>query len=139
MTAKTGSCLCGAVRYEVHGELRPVMFCYCEQCRRTTGNFVSSTACLNEDFELIEERGLKWYASSDFANRAFCSECGSSLFWRPNGGRYTSIWTGTLDSTEGLTASSHIYIEGKPHFLKFDDGLPQHEGYGPEVISFYDK
>ena len=34
----TGSCLCGAVRYEVGGELRDVIYCHCEKCRRTHGH-----------------------------------------------------------------------------------------------------
>ena len=42
---KTGSCLCGAVRFEVHGPLRPVLACHCIQCRRQTGNYMSATAC----------------------------------------------------------------------------------------------
>ena len=41
--AKTGSCLCGEVAYEVTGPLRPVVNCHCLQCRKTTGHFMAAT------------------------------------------------------------------------------------------------
>ena len=46
-TAATATChcLCKGVHYEVHGPLRPVVFCHCEMCRRTSGHFVAATAC----------------------------------------------------------------------------------------------
>ena len=34
----TGGCLCGAVRYQVHGPLRDVLICHCVECRRWHGN-----------------------------------------------------------------------------------------------------
>jgi hypothetical protein len=37
--AAEGSCVCGAVRYEVDGSLGDVSYCHCNQCRRTTGTF----------------------------------------------------------------------------------------------------
>ena len=39
----TSDCLCGVVRYEVRGPLRPVIACHCTQCRRTSGPFVAAT------------------------------------------------------------------------------------------------
>ena len=39
-----GSCLCGAVRYIVRGELRHVVGCHCGQCRKTSGHYVAATS-----------------------------------------------------------------------------------------------
>jgi hypothetical protein len=64
---KTGSCLCGAVTFEVDGPLRPVIACHCVQCRKQTGNYMSATAARDSDLKLIEDRGLKWFRSSDTA------------------------------------------------------------------------
>jgi hypothetical protein len=106
---KTGSCLCRAVKYEVHGELRPVIACHCTQCRKQTGSFMHATACADRDFKLIEARGLKWYRASDIARRGFCGDCGSVLFWKPDSGDYISITAGSIDGPLGVPLEGHIY------------------------------
>ena len=55
---KTGSCLCGSVRFEVHGNLRPVLACHCIQCRKQTGNYMSATACADSELKLTAQDGL---------------------------------------------------------------------------------
>jgi len=125
----TGGCLCGAVRYEVRGSLRPVIACHCTQCRRTSGHFVAATATAPQNLVLVEEKGLSWYQSSSFARRGFCHTCGSSLFWERTAGEGTgdriSIMAGTLDSPSGLETEMHIYVEDAGDYYKINDGLPQ--------------
>jgi hypothetical protein len=41
MADKTGSCLCGAVAFEITGALRSVIACHCHQCRKQTGTYMS--------------------------------------------------------------------------------------------------
>src|SRR5207247_5056516 len=77
----TGSCLCGAVRYEVAGPLRDVVECHCAMCRKTHGHIGAYTATPKGSLRLIEARDLKWYKSSENARRGFCSECGGTLFF----------------------------------------------------------
>ena len=80
----TGRCLCGAVRFEVHGPLEQVLICHCQECRRWTGHVSATAASRRADLSIIEPRGLQWVPSprSDTrARRGFCRECGSSLFW----------------------------------------------------------
>lgn len=121
-----GACLCGAVSYEVHGALRPVIYCHCSQCRITSGHFVAATATLKQDLRLIEDKGLEWYQSSEMAKRGFCKICGSSLFWIPEEGEHVSIMTGTLDLPTGISAAEHIYVENKGDYYELGDDLPQH-------------
>jgi hypothetical protein len=108
---KTGSCLCGAVKYEVDGELRPVIACHCLQCRKQTGTYMSATATHDGNLSIIEEGALKWYRSSDSARRGFCGVCGSILFWKGDGLDYTSITAGSLDGATGIPLDGHIYCE----------------------------
>ena len=33
-----GSCLCGEIRYEIHGEIGEIIQCHCQRCRKANGN-----------------------------------------------------------------------------------------------------
>ena len=121
----TGGCLCGAVRYELHGPLRKVVYCHCEQCRKTSGHFVAATAVDHEYLRLTEDAGLTWYQSSGIARRGFCKTCGSSLFWSPSHGKYVAIMAGALDAPTGLTSREHIHVEDASDYHELTDGLPQ--------------
>ena len=121
----TGGCLCGAVRYEVRGPLRPVVYCHCTQCRRTSGHFSASTATRLDNHILSESKGLRWYQSSPMARRGFCRDCGSSLFWEPTSGDRVSIAAGTLDSPTGLNAAAHVFVGDSGDYYTVSDGLSQ--------------
>ena len=127
MTLEThaGGCLCGAIRYEVAGPLRPVVFCHCTQCRRSTGHFLAATAARLRNFRVLADAELRWYDASDSARRGFCGRCGSTLFWQPNGRDYISIAAGTLDGDTGLRGVQHIYVADKGDYYSIDDGVPQ--------------
>jgi hypothetical protein len=124
----TGGCLCGAVRYQVSGLLRPVIICHCRQCQRTHGQAAAYTAAPRPAVVLIEERGLSWYESSPGFRRGFCRSCGASLFWERVAGSNRSIAAGSLDDTSGLVTAGHIHVAEAGGYDTFDDGLPRFEG-----------
>jgi hypothetical protein len=126
-----GRCLCGGVRFEVHGPLRPVIYCHCTMCRRASGHIVAATACAPEHLHLVSALPLRWYQSSAIARRGFCSTCGSQLFWEPAHGGHISIWAGTLDKPTGLKAAQHIFVGDKGDYYEITDGLPQRTGDSP--------
>ncbi len=117
-----GSCLCGAVRYEVKGPLRNVIACHCTQCRKQTGHFLAATAAKLEHFRLHKDDGLAWYAASAEAKRGFCATCGSTLFWQGNGRDYVAIAAGSLDGDSGLRIEGHIFCASKGDYYQIDDG-----------------
>ena len=129
----TGSCLCGAVRYQVNGPLRNVLYCHCEQCRKTSGHFVAATACDPRDFHLLADNGLRWYRSSLAAERGFCSSCGASLFWRPDSEDRLCIMAGTLDRPTKLHAIGHIFVDMASDYYRIGDGLPKYEQNDPRA------
>ncbi len=118
-----GGCLCGAVRYEIHGPLREVVNCHCGQCRRSHGHVAAYTSAKREDLVLTEDRGLKWYRSSDFARRGFCGDCGASLFWEPAGQGRVSIAAGGIDASSGLATVRNIFTAHKGDYYEIADGL----------------
>jgi hypothetical protein len=122
---RSGGCLCGGVRYRVSGALRPIVACHCTQCRRTTGHFMAATAARRTDFEIVQERELKWYESSSLARRGFCGRCGSTLFWEAAGRDYISIAAGSLDDSSGLSIAHHIFVADKGDYYEIEPGVPQ--------------
>ena len=121
----TGGCLCGAVRYEVRGALRPVVACHCTQCRRMTGHFLAATAAREGDLAITREGTLKWYSASPHARRGFCGACGSTLFWHGTGRDYVAIAAGSLDGPTGLKLVQHIFTADKGDYYELEDGLVQ--------------
>lgn len=125
---KTGGCLCGAVRYEVVGQLRDVINCHCSMCQHLHGSFGAHSKADQSDIHIIEERGLKWFASSNRAERGFCNTCGSSLFWRSFTQSSIGILAGTLDQPTCLKVIGHIFVGEKADFVEITDDAMQYVG-----------
>jgi hypothetical protein len=117
----TGGCLCGAVRYEVRGSLRPVVACHCTQCRRMTGHFLAATAARQDDLSITRDAALTWYSASERARRGFCADCGSTLFWNGAGRDYVAISAGSIDGATGLKLVQHIYTADKGDYYELDE------------------
>ena len=125
-----GSCLCGAVRYEVTEPFQRAGYCHCSRCRKLTG----ASAALNgrlrgEGFRFIrgeEQLGVYRPADSQLA-AIFCRTCGSTLFrgeW-PDGD-LIGIRLGTLDGDPGIEPQFHIFVDSRgPAEQLPDDGLPR--------------
>jgi hypothetical protein len=124
-----GSCLCGEITYEVRGPLRNVIACHCTQCRKQTGHYMAATRANRKDLEVAEAGRLRWYRSSAQAERGFCGNCGSILFWRVDGGTDTSITAGTLDGPTGLVIEGHIFCADKGDYYTIPaDGYRRDKG-----------
>ena len=83
---------------------------------------------MKSDVSMTEERGLAWFKSSEKAERGFCKECGSNLFWRGFGSDEISITAGSLEGKTGLHIKKHIYVADKPDWYEITDGKPQFDG-----------
>lgn len=99
-----GRCLCGGIRYAVRGELGDVINCHCERCRQFTGHHMAATSASLEEISIQDADSLlRWFFPVPEAGYAFCSRCGSSLFWQSAADPVRwSICAGTLDTPTGL-------------------------------------
>lgn len=123
----TGSCLCGAVRFEVQGELSEATACHCVQCRKQSGHFWASANVPRSALRVQGEEHLRWYASSAKVRRGFCAHCGGFLFWDPPARDWTSVALGALDAPTGVRLARHIFCAEKGDYYELGDGLPQNE------------
>jgi hypothetical protein len=124
-----GSCLCGAVRYEITGELGPIYLCHCSRCRKATGSaFNSGTPIQKQQFHLITgQETLKEFESSPGVHRVFCGACGSPLYSkRDTAPERLGLRIGTLDTPIPDKPSAHIFVADKAEWFDIHDGLPQY-------------
>ena len=74
-----GGCLCGAVRYRATAAPVRGVICHCSMCRKHSG----APALAFVHFSLASFNWVKGepvqYQSSRYAERGFCSTCGSTL------------------------------------------------------------
>lgn len=122
----TGSCLCGAVTFEVSCALPPPDACHCTKCRKQSGHYWASTDLPRAAVEIHGEDRITWYSSSDRVRRGFCSTCGASLFWDPIFKDTIAIAMGAFDAPTATTLGHHIFVADKGDYYAITDGLPQH-------------
>ena len=130
--ATRGSCLCGAVRYEVAGPLGRTGHCHCSISRKSHGAAFATWAGIDPDqfrwtsgAELVEG-----YESSPGRARCFCRRCGSPLV-ATHVGRVTEVVLGTVDGDPGVRPGEHIFVGSKAPWYRIADALPQFEDWPP--------
>jgi hypothetical protein len=127
-----GSCLCGAVTFEVAGRLEhQPEACHCSQCRKQTSHVFVGVNVRRKDLTLHGGDRITWYRSSDKVQRGFCSVCGSALFWNPTieGYEFISIAMGAFERPTGARLAKHTFVDDKGDYYEINDGLPQSRGY----------
>jgi hypothetical protein len=83
---------------------------------------MAATAAKHEHFKIIKDEGLRWYHSSDTAERGFCRVCGSTMFWQGKGRDYVAIAAGSVDGETGLSVAGHIFCGDKGDYYEIKDG-----------------
>ena len=142
----TGSCLCGAVRYEASEEPYWTGYCHCDMCKRAFGGpFGVFVSFRNQAFNVVQGAPTL-YRSSGWAKRGFCAQCGSPLLMliiegTPEGesesvltkGLYPglrraetiSLSIGSLDHPETFQPVEHGCADRLLPWLEIDDDLPR--------------
>lgn len=125
----TGSCLCGGIHYEIHGEIGEIIECHCQRCRKANGTAFATNAPIQKaDFKIVKgENLLKKFASTATTQRCFCSECGSPIMSIKTETPDTyRLRIGTLDTPLEHKPSMHIFVAHKAEWDIICDDLPQY-------------
>lgn len=128
-----GSCLCGAVTFEVDPPLRDVVACHCTSCRKQSGHYWAASSAPKAQFRLTRDEGLEWFSTSSKARRGFCRNCGSFLLWDPADEERISFAAGALDGPTGLHIASHIYKDEAGDYYS-PEGPPPAPGMAPDRL-----
>ncbi len=106
-----GSCLCGAVEYEVDQLDMPITHCHCRTCRKAhAAPFASTAGVMREHFRWTRGKEmLKAFESSPGKLRYFCSICGSHVVAERPAQPHVIVRVATLDEDPGLRPEAHIW------------------------------
>lgn len=114
----SGGCLCGSVRFTAVAAKPEMDVCHCNMCRRWSGGVLMTVPCT--DVEVADETHLGVYPSSEWGERVFCRNCGTSLFWRQRSGEgHIAVAFPSLDNPVGLAFAEEIFIDEKPELYAF--------------------
>jgi hypothetical protein len=112
MSVRSGQCLCGAVRFEAEEVETEFSACHCDMCQQwSSGPFFSTTA---GKVRFTGEEHLTRFQSSAWAERGFCNNCGSNLFFRILKLPDYEMCIGAFDDRSGLVMTGEIFIDRKP-------------------------
>jgi hypothetical protein len=132
----TGSCLCGAVTYEVDEDLGGVITCHCTDCQKWSGAGATHNIVVDTDKFAITKGEPKTYAKLADSGRTlvryFCPDCGSPIFSRRKEmPEFTVLKAGTLDDKHGTKHVMDIWTASSTGWLPDDPDVAHHEGNRP--------
>jgi hypothetical protein len=124
-TSRTGSCLCGEVKFEIAVPAPHFHACHCGMCRKWSGAPWMAVNCPGAPTYSAGADLVGWYQGSKWAERGFCTKCGSSLFFRmaQDPEMLTAISVEAFDDAEDMALHMHIHIDSKPERYDFADNV----------------
>ena len=115
---RKGSCLCGAVRITANVKGDSVAACHCTMCRKWGGGPLLAVDC-GTDVRIENEAGVAIYPSSAWAERGFCRQCGTHLFYRFKERASYFVPVGVFGDAAPWKLEHQIFIDEKPGFYAF--------------------
>ncbi|AOA58642.1 GFA family protein [Acinetobacter larvae] len=120
MKKVSGQCLCGAVQFSLQPKNNQLSSCHCSICRRQAGGVNLNIEIVADSLVFSAQQALKYYDSSAWGERAFCSDCGTHLFWRSKDQQYCNVNPFILaELPEDTYLATEIYIDNKPDYYTF--------------------
>ncbi|MDR3391333.1 MAG: GFA family protein [Sulfuriferula sp.] len=118
-----GSCLCGAITYEIDSLDKPIVHCHCHTCRKAhAAPFAATAGVMREHFRWVQGADkLSSFESSPGKLRHFCSLCGSHLIAERVGQPHVIVRVATLDEDPGVVPAAHIWTAHNVPWLAYDD------------------
>lgn len=126
-----GSCLCGAVRFEVDGGFERFYLCHCGRCRKDSGSAHSAN--------LFSTRAkVRWLSGEDKIShfrlpgtrhaRSFCAACGSALPSVQMDGALLVVPAGGLDGDVPLAPDAHLFVSTRANWDHALERVPALDG-----------
>lgn len=129
----SGSCLCGAVKYQVSGDPQRFYHCHCSRCRKSSGTGHATNLFLSDahlQFTAGESmlKQFKVPEAKRFA-RQFCMNCGSQVARFVPEIDGVVIPAGSLDDEIAIKPQARIFWDSRADWSCDGDSLPRYAEY----------
>ena len=126
-----GSCNCKAVRFTTSENVKVILNCHCNMCRKANGSAFSTYVVFPDSEFALKSGTLKTTQLSENASKSFCSNCGTPIFnENPKYAGLKIVYLGALDNAAHLTPMADTYCESQlkwlaqmDNFKKMDKGF----------------
>ena len=130
----TGTCLCGAVKFEATPPFVTFRYCHCRRCQKASGSAHAANA-------FVPVTQFKWLAGESLVKRfdlpraqrfavSFCTECGTRVPHRVNTTENMLIPAGLFDADPGARPESSIFWKSNAAWYTSPQELKQFDEYG---------
>ena len=123
----TGGCYCGALRYEISGDIPMRALCLCKTCQRISGGAGNLFLGIEAKFFMYSKGAPRTFAlSDDTPIREFCGDCGVHITARsPKLPEGLVVKVGTLDDPSAFEGPAAVYwASEKQDYHVFPEGIP---------------
>ena len=130
MTDYVGSCLCGAVKFEVHGDFDSFYLYHCRYCQKDTGS-AHAANLFSQSARLVWLSGEEAVASFTLPGtrhqKCFCRTCGSAV---PNTHipGLLVVPAGCLDSELSRVPTAHLFTSSRAAWDRALGDVPEFSG-----------
>lgn len=134
MNEKSGRCLCGSVKFRASPKKAEVGVCHCSMCRKSAAGPFFAIDC-GDSLVFDDETTLGVYGSSEWAERGFCNQCGSTVFWRLKDRSANIVAIDLFDDPGELKLDHEVFIDEKPGYYSFAEKT--HQLTGKQVFEMF--
>ena len=113
-----GHCVCGATRITAKTVSRNVGACHCGLCRRWAGGPFMAVDCGTE-VTFTGAETIAVFDSSEWAERGFCSKCGTHLFYRLKQNQQYFMPAGLFEDESDFVLDHQVFVDEQPKYYKF--------------------
>lgn len=117
----TGSCLCNSIKYVISEEIKSVVNCHCNTCKKITGGAFETIAVIDEkSLDIFEGQQLmKTFRINENARKNFCSICGTPVYNQLD--KYlgfSMVHVGSLDQPSLVAPAKNLFCESMLSWVK---------------------
>lgn len=127
-----GQCLCGAVQFEIAGEVSSFHLCYCSRCRHSSGSAHAANLFTSPD-AIVWQAGQEHIQRFELATakswaKQFCKICGSGLPYINRSGTFLVVPAGSLNDTIAVKPDDRIFCDDRADWVHQIEHSPEFPG-----------